>query len=216
MKQGFDYTQIDCINQCFQKNLIKRCNCTFFVLTNYFENYPQCIGALQECAQNFYYEFNSDEFIRTNCFPLCPLECTSRKYVTSVSQYDYPTKEAETDMLTNDQIKKLYSTDTYSTSLGANLVSLNIYYSKLAYTSIEESPSIDQTTLFSNVGGIAGLFLGVSVLSVVEFLEIFVEILFVFARYARPKFETKRINDVETIRVKEASASSKMNKISNI
>ena len=48
---------------------------------------------------------------------------------------------------------------------------VNVYYETLSYIQIDEAPSMDFVGLLSNIGGVAGLFLGVSVLSFVEIIE---------------------------------------------
>jgi hypothetical protein len=174
INQGYDYTQNDCINQCFQKHLIRICNCTFFVLPSYYDR-PSCSNQQFDCSSKFYTEFDSD-FISNNCFPYCPLECKSRKYLTSLSYIDFPTVLYEQSLLKNAQVQKLYSNQTFSSRLGSNLASVNIYYEQLGFTSIEEAPSIDLVTLLSNIGGTAGLLLGISLLSLVEVLETLIEI----------------------------------------
>ena len=59
--------------------------------------------------------------------------------------------------------------------LAANLVKVNIYYDKLSYTLINEFETTTLATLLSNIGGVLGLYLSVSVLSIVELVEVIIE-----------------------------------------
>ena len=59
-------------------------------------------------------------------------------------------------------------------------LALNIYFKTLQYTLITESAKSSIVELFSNIGGTLGLFLGISLLSFVEIIELVLEILFVF------------------------------------
>jgi hypothetical protein len=45
---------------------------------------------------------------------------------------------------------------------------VNMFYEDFSVTEIEETPVMDVVTLLSNIGGVAGLFLGVSLLSFFE------------------------------------------------
>lgn len=64
-----------------------------------------------------------------------------------------------------------------------------IFYDNLAYSkSIETVTSGSMLDLMANVGGIMGLFLGVSVLSLFETFEVLIEICFIFYnRYSNKK-----------------------------
>lgn len=135
--------------------------------------------------------FKSTDFIAVQCFPLCPLECASQKYTGLVSFSDYPTDYGERALLENPIVQKIYSNSSYSTSLRSNVLSLNIYYDKLAFTKVEEFASLDLITLLSNIGGIMGLFLGISVLSFVEIFEILVEIFMILLAFSK---NTNRTN----------------------
>jgi hypothetical protein len=57
-----------------------------------------------------------------------------------------------------------------------NVASVKIYLNKLTYTLIEESPVMDIIILLSNVGGALGLFIGPRVLSIIEFVDAFMDV----------------------------------------
>jgi len=60
-----------------------------------------------------------------------------------------------------------------------SFVFLNIFYGELSYDLSAETPQLTLITLIANVGGYLGLFLGVSVFSLFEPIQIFIEILYV-------------------------------------
>jgi hypothetical protein len=120
----------------------------------------------------------SADFIQKNCSSNeCPLECDSTNYGTSISISQYPTSSYEA-RLENFYAGYAITSDEYSGYLGDNILQLKIYYDSLAYTSIEESISMDIITLLANIGGIAGLFLGCSVLTIVEGLELILTLIY--------------------------------------
>ncbi|XP_021358365.1 degenerin-like protein unc-105 [Mizuhopecten yessoensis] len=56
-----------------------------------------------------------------------------------------------------------------------NFVKLDVYFEDLNYEHIEEVPSYDEYQFLSDIGGATGLFIGASVLSLVEVVQILVE-----------------------------------------
>ena len=54
----------------------------------------------------------------------------------------------------------------------ASMLKLNIYLNDIGYTSVVESPLHTTSSLLSNIGGELGLFVGISMLSLVEIFEL--------------------------------------------
>ena len=55
----------------------------------------------------------------------------------------------------------------------ANFLSLDIYYESTVVTTVREEPKFTPDTLMSSLGGALSLYLGISVLSMLEVLEVF-------------------------------------------
>ena len=69
-------------------------------------------------------------------------------------------------------LESLFANHTdFKTGYSTNLVNIVVYYDTLAYTRVTESPAISEVTLMSNIGGQIGLFLGMSLLGIVELIE---------------------------------------------
>jgi hypothetical protein len=124
--------------------------------------------------------FESTEYISDTCLPLCPLECnqTLYKYSLSFSQLnggDYVSTIKNNSNLSSDFINR--SID--SAQAEKSFEGLNVFYDSLSYTLTTESPQIDWVTLLGSIGGNLGLFLGVSVFSLCEVVEVFVEIYYI-------------------------------------
>ena len=58
-------------------------------------------------------------------------------------------------------------------------LNLEVYYKDLRYTYLNDEPKTEFFVFISNIGGILGVFLGISFLSFIEIVEIFFEILFI-------------------------------------
>ena len=60
-----------------------------------------------------------------------------------------------------------------------SVVRVNIFYDSMSYELSTESPKMNIVSLLASIGGNLGLFLGVSVFSVCELIEVAIEIYFV-------------------------------------
>ena len=145
-------------------------------------NSSQCdTNSENTCLNKVYYQtYLSKDFINNICLPLCPLECnlTEYKYALSSSQLigdwflDKVTSNAN---LAADFVTKPINGDTVKNSI----VRLYVFYSSLSYTISTESSRMDIPSLLSSFGGTLGLFLGVSVFSLLEIFEVLIEIYFI-------------------------------------
>ncbi|CAF0806804.1 unnamed protein product, partial [Brachionus calyciflorus] len=110
--------------------------------------------------------------INNVCIVQCPLECKSMKFNKFYSLNDFINEKNNEDL--NDYFN---FTGTNRRQMKKDLISLNVYYETLNYEEITEKESIDFVGLLSSIGGIAGLFLGISFLSLVEIIEIAFQII---------------------------------------
>lgn len=62
--------------------------------------------------------------------------------------------------------------------LRSNLLYISVFYSELSYRKFYEVQKVDIIDLISNIGGTLGLFLGMSFLSFVEVIDLFLNVLF--------------------------------------
>ena len=57
------------------------------------------------------------------------------------------------------------------------MAKLNVYYEKLSYEHIEEIPAVSGSSLLGTVGGTLGLFAGLSIISLFEFVDYFIKLI---------------------------------------
>jgi len=62
-------------------------------------------------------------------------------------------------------------------NIANHYIRLYVYYKDLKYTLISENAKTEPFNFVSNIGGILGLFLGISFLSFIEILEVIYEII---------------------------------------
>ncbi len=84
-------------------------------------------------------------------------------------------------ILSSGNISKNKSKSTfprYSTyeELRTKFLPIRFYYNEFKYTLISEKPETESFKFISDIGGILGLFLGISFLSLIEIFEIIYEI----------------------------------------
>ena len=80
----------------------------------------------------------------------------------------------------NKNLSSDFIRTTISPTTAANsVVKVNIFYDSMSYELSTESPKMDIVSLLASIGGNLGLFLGVSVFSLCELIEVAIEIYFV-------------------------------------
>ena len=177
VKSDYEYNQQFCFSQCVQKEIISLYNCSYpfsFSLLNS----EQCINETKlNLTEAYYFKLISDSFLEDNCRSLCPLECNSTEYHVSVSSVQiigdyYADFLKENPNLLQDFVTRPVNARTAQESV----VVMNIFYDSLAYTKSTEIAQMDLVALLSNIGGTLSLFLGVSVFSLFEIVEVLFEI----------------------------------------
>ena len=133
-----------------------------------------------ECTIIVYTDFVSTSYISDVCLSRCPLECSTSEIMTSSSYYTYPpTSTYVSNILkTNTHLNSYYSNQSdYAENLAGNVVRFEVMYDSLTYTRIEEENRMSGGDLLGVLGGHLHLFLGMSLTSFVEILELVVIIL---------------------------------------
>ena len=167
-----EYSQTLCVYQCLQKHFIDKCNCYVANYPCFYESKPCKLGGPLNCVSEIIISIPKNNLLG-NCIEQCPLECEKMSFERLVSYNEFSNSEFEKLLSqTNGSIYFNKSIDS------KELVAVNIYYKSLEYKSITENPTIDVVSLFSGIGGVAGLMLGTSVLTLVELVEILMQIFF--------------------------------------
>ena len=111
---------------------------------------------------------NRKSLIRNKCKDECPLECEYTTYDWSMSSLDYPSLPFFQSITKNS---KFYSNFTFVEYKESHL-RVNIFFDNMEYTEIIETPMKSFFDLISNLGGVLGIFLGFSIFSFVELIEL--------------------------------------------
>jgi hypothetical protein len=181
------YRQNDCFDLCYQQILIQTCNC-YLSLFNKLNETTQCLNASQiYCSLNAWNKFLSDDYISNFCIQYCPLECYSINYEIKTTFSNYPTYNyALNSLMTNPIITSKFQNETLTYDLiSKSVLSLNVYYDQLSYTQISKDAKVELVDLVSSIGGLLGLFLGMSFLSFAEIVEMILEALSFFLQRSK-------------------------------
>ena len=110
------------------------------------------------------------KYSQVGCIYLCQNFIFNEQYKCGCNYFnldDFYSTCNSTSIIKNDcQIKE------FSRLFLRNFYSINVYYSKLKYTYISQSPKLELFGLISNLGGLFSLFLGFSFVSLMDLFEI--------------------------------------------
>ena len=169
------YSQQFCLSQCLQKQFIKKHNCTLHFVLSIF-NATECNADLAFSSADF---FDGNFVWPKICLPSCPLECNQTLYKTAISFNKlngnaYISHIRKNKKLASDFINRTLD----SAQAEKSFASVKIFYESLSYTLTNESKKMDWVSLLGSIGGNLGLFLGVSLFSLWEIVEVLLEIFY--------------------------------------
>ena len=145
--------------------------------------------AFIECLQC--YVRNNNLWYSTDNHCECPRQCRVTKYEQKLSTATFP-NEFATQFYTSQPNWPFNST----TSIRRNVAKLTIYCETLTSEEIYEQPLVNQWQLFSTVGGLMGLFIGCSTMTLFEVPDFLIVFL-------RKKLRNRHVNVKDNVTVIE-------------
>ncbi|XP_045451667.1 pickpocket protein 28-like [Melitaea cinxia] len=151
------YTQANCETECLTNFTYARCGCVHFGM-------PLELVTV-EIQNNLKEATNADDtigeahHIATNC--KCLPACTSIEYEAETSQADF------------NVYALLKAMNSRITETGFLYTQIKIFFKEAQFIKVRRSELYGHTDFLANCGGLLGLFLGFSLLSVVEFIYFF-------------------------------------------
>ena len=163
IKSNKTYRQKDCIDLCIQQRIINICGCFFTLFDNLKSSTRPCLNITDfACFSREYYNVDTVKCASE----YCPLECDSIQYDLTVSSAIYP----NLDDFNSLNISSSISYEVWRTQA----LNINVYYSQLEYTHIQETPAMNIAGLISNLGGSMSLIISLSFFTLLEICELFV------------------------------------------
>ena len=177
-RSEYIYSRQLCFSQCYQRHVLHECNCSDWFFVSLFENYSTCSIEQIRCANNFFYSTyiaNNFKYVKEVCLPVCPLECFKFLFKTASISHAQLVGDYFLEYIQNNS--RLASDFENRSVLDAasardSFVKVDIYYESLSYAVSTESPQMNLISLLASIGGNLSLFLGVSVFSLFELMEV--------------------------------------------
>ncbi|KAL9969463.1 hypothetical protein ACROYT_G021683 [Oculina patagonica] len=186
----YKYSKPACLMQCLSRFVIKTCGCRPVE----YEDLEVPICAPNDsvlCMFPAYRTFGSSEE-KDECEEDCTQPCEHIEYETSLSYAGLQRNVFIQNLNSSVNITKDFpfyehflkmTVPEKMAYIDDNIISLDIYFQDMSYDEIEQTPVFQGWTLIANLGGNFGLFLGMSILTILEFVEFaFRKILFLICK----------------------------------
>ena len=162
------YSYARCTNDCYTDLLYKNCNCVPMS-----EKEDGCtLYDYYTCVLINHMNYQSSMLADCQCVP----NCVEVKYDYSVTMTEFPNDNI-------DFVAKLYNLGNHTMDYYVkNYINFFINYENLEVTTIDEVPAMTIQQLFSDIGGLLGLFLGMSVITLFECFQFIGSLLKHFVR----------------------------------
>jgi amiloride-sensitive sodium channel subunit alpha len=180
-KRNRMYSQDYCYYLCSSLFALEESNCNCTSNLNNFDK--DCLRSYtdvfesnkKKCVAGYLKEFR-EKYQHEKCSKYCPLECDSMNYL--INNYFELFPDSGQISLKAKSDYDLYNFSTYE-EVSKHFIDLSIYYKNLKYKFISQNPKTEMFNFISNIGGLMGVFLGVSFLSFIEIFEILYEIIII-------------------------------------
>ncbi|KAH7660442.1 degenerin unc-8, partial [Aphelenchoides avenae] len=168
------YSTEGCFRSCFQRNIATACGCTDHRFPRPTDmDVPVCDPlepAKYECMEK-YIEEKGDYHAVRNC--RCYDPCEDVAYKASISESPWPAGSFFYGGLCPLANKQGVDCSKY---YGNNAMRLEVSYAQLGFGAIEEEPAKSAWALFNDLTGNSGLWIGYTMLSLVEIVLITIQI----------------------------------------
>ncbi|XP_030833219.1 degenerin deg-1 [Strongylocentrotus purpuratus] len=171
--EKYDFNRRSCMKLCLQKIMKQNCSCITDILID-----GDMCGAIDK-EQVKCRSLVLREFLKNNLGCQCSNPCSETLFNPTISTSRWPGVRYEAHMyhrLANISAKaaKILTNAEQSRN---NLVRLRVFFEELNFEEVQESPLITVEALFGGVGGLMGLYVGMSFISLMEILVFIMELL---------------------------------------
>ncbi|XP_071483146.1 epithelial sodium channel subunit beta-like [Diadema antillarum] len=208
-----DYSRSTCEKNCFFKGVLENCKCAD-PRYRYDNSIPVCntsIPRIDECVDQI------EENYTLGLIPCnCTMPCRQQNYHYTISEAHWPNdgymeevKEGIAEI--SDSLRRQLTQDP--NFIEDNVVKVGVFYDNLQFQYIYQTPAYDWYSLVSDLGGQVGLWIGVSVLTIFEFVELVYDLFkLCFMKMMDPRLKKRSgasRNDVMSLDVKNAGSGEK-------
>lgn len=158
--KGFPkYDSDGCYYECISNKTEKKCGCRLPSDPDQLIDDRICFGDDKPCPNDVFSEMVAGTL---DCD--CPLACHVVSYETVTTTAAFP----------NPSLIKILQTKGYNRTndyLRKNLINLVVTYTTNSYEAFRQTSQYDSGALMGEIGGNLGLFLGCSILTIIEFID---------------------------------------------
>ena len=152
-----NYSYGACRLDCMLAIMVNKCGC----LLRKIEDGGCSMIEYFFCGQQQLFDF----YQNTSKSCECPQLCTKVEYHYKLSTLQYPTS------FTVDRFRASNMTHWSREYLSKNMISLLVYFQNMEYSVVEEVPATTRNEIIAQIGGQMGLFVGASLITVIEILK---------------------------------------------
>lgn len=194
-----NYSHVACLDACPFEIAQNKCGCSH-PGASYVTNLPSCTAYEMFTCVMSPSNFLVDRMER--CRKRCLPRCNYWQYAAQLSYTTFPSKDAENLTSSKEQWEKM-----------KNSIILDVYYERFEYTVIKHYPAMTVHSFIANVGGQYSLWLGGSILTLIQVVVFFTQYLFqkcysTWSRSRERKSQKKAINNTVVRLARESSGSS--------
>jgi hypothetical protein len=174
------YDQGFCYKMCYQDKVITECSCADAQYPT-LRNSAYCLDGTQlTCLNKFDAKFSKAN-IETLCESACPLQCNTINYKITSNLCSYPTEYYTSLLSSKSDFLDNFNTNSSSINKDVKeyLLKVTVNYDDLSYLYVQEVAATTVDSLVGNIGGQFGLFIGISLISLIDLFEIIIDFLII-------------------------------------
>lgn len=171
------YEQFFCLHRAYRRAVFERCKCVV-ELSDVKEEAKIC-STKEEQACRIYIDNVLYQLSRFDgkFNDQCPLECNVNDFQLTMSSMAFPSYHYGNYLLKKNANFKASINRTYDLhAVRKSVAKINFYFTKIGHETMDEKKTMTAVNLFANTGAMLSVFLGMSLLTLVEGLQLLVEI----------------------------------------
>jgi hypothetical protein len=184
---GINYGHRNCLTYCEETGYFLKYGCYRLILLPLLNLNLSDALKMPWCLSNDLLLNSSRSVDMSECTDSCAFECHTVSYeatVTISSKWDFNLKSYFNDSFLE---RTLATANVTNEMIKENMILIEAVYDDLVSTEITEQPTVSGVEFIANLGGLIGLFLGVSMLSFVEILELLCQLIAIFCKTQRSR-----------------------------
>ncbi|KAM7446210.1 ligand-gated sodium channel [Porites harrisoni] len=195
------YSSSACKESCLAFNQRKECKCMEYRFPIPSNATPVCNilnKTVVNCLSKVQKAFKRNEL---NCTKSCPPPCRENVFKLTSSFSSWPSEAYQAfyvEQLASKGIE--LEIENRTNNFRSNVLKLNIFYEELNYEFIREERSYVLVNFVSDLGGSLGLWIGMSVLSFAEVLELLLLIAYALCRKLRRRLDGRIQSSSQSVR----------------